>query len=54
MKRLTEPSTWAGFGILAQAAKTIFPHYAPVLDGLSFVFGSVAAAVTERKQGEVA
>lgn len=49
--RLKEPSTWAGFGILSQTVKAVFPEYAPVLDGLSFICGSVAAAVTERKVG---
>ncbi|MYM39668.1 hypothetical protein [Duganella qianjiadongensis] len=48
MQRLKEPSTWAGFGILFQALKTLAPHYAPVFDSLSFVAGTVAAAVTEK------
>lgn len=52
MHRLKEPSTWAGFGIVFQALKAIKPEYAPVFDGLSFLAGTVAAAVTERKTAE--
>lgn len=48
MNRLKEPSTWAGFGILFQALKALAPHYAPVFDAMSFVAGSVAAAVREQ------
>lgn len=48
MHRLKEPSTWAGFGIVLQAAKTIKPEYAPVFDCLSFLAGSLAAAVSEK------
>lgn len=48
MHRLKEPSTWAGFGVIAQAAKALFPTYAPVFDAVTFVAGSVAAAVSEK------
>lgn len=51
IQRFKEPSTWAGFGVLFQALKALAPHYAPVFDSLSFVAGTVAAAVSD-KQGQ--
>ena len=47
MKRLTEPSTWAGFGILFQIGKGFFPAYGAIFDGLSAAAGSAAVAMHE-------
>lgn len=48
MKRLKEPSTWAGFGVLFQVAKAFVPpQYAVVLDGLSGLAAAVAGVVPE-------
>lgn len=48
MKRLTEPSTWAGFGVLAQTAKAFVPQFAIYLDFGSMVAGGLAALLAER------
>jgi hypothetical protein len=48
MKRLKEPSTWAGFGVLFQVLKAFVPpQYGIVLDGLSGVAAAVAGVVPE-------
>lgn len=50
MKRFTEPSTWAGFGVLFQAAKMFVPpQYHLVLDGASAVAAAVAGVMPEAK-----
>lgn len=48
MKRITEPSTWAGFGVLAQTAKAFVPQFGIYLDCLSVVAGSLATLLAER------
>ena len=47
MGRLKEPSTWAGFAALLQAAKVFFPLQALALDGLTAAVGSLAVALRE-------
>lgn len=48
MKRLTEPSTWAGFGVLAQTAKAFIPQHGMYLDCLSTIAGALAACLAEK------
>lgn len=47
MKRLTQPSTWAGFGALLQVANAFFPQYGAVFHGLTVLAGSLAVAINE-------
>lgn len=49
MNRFTEPSTWAGLGVLAQVLKGFFPAYALLLDGASAAAGALAGVLTENK-----
>lgn len=50
MNRLTEPSTWAGFGILLQVAKAFVPApYHIILDALSAFAGTIAGVAPEKK-----
>jgi hypothetical protein len=49
MKRLKEPSTWAGFGLLFQTAKIFVPpQYHFVLDGASGGSAWLAIQLRER------
>lgn len=49
MKRLKEPSTWAGLGVLFQAAKGFVPfQYHIVLDGGSGACAWMAVQLRER------
>ena len=49
MKRLKEPSTWAGLGILFQAAKAFVPpQYHVLLDGATGGAGWLAVQLRER------
>lgn len=52
MKRLNEPSTWAGLAAILQALKFFFPAHAIAVDGVTAVFGTVA--VVMREQGGAA
>ena len=45
--RAVEPSTWAGFAVLVEAVKVVFPQWAGVLVGLQTVFGGVAVMARE-------
>jgi hypothetical protein len=49
MKRLFEPSTWAGLAAILQAAKTLTaPQHHIVLDGATALAGVVAGLLTEK------
>lgn len=49
MKRLKEPSTWAGLGVLCQAAKGFVPpQWHIVLDGGSGACAWLAVRLRER------
>lgn len=48
MKRFTEPSTWAGFGVLFQTLKAFLPQYAIYLDGASVIAGGLAGVIAEK------
>jgi len=48
MNRFFEPSTWAGFGVLAQTAKAFVPQHAIYLDCLSTIAGALAACLAEK------
>lgn len=51
MKRLFEPSTWAGLAVLIQGAKIVVPpHWHIVVDGLSSAAGGLAVALREKGQ----
>ncbi|MFA9273414.1 MAG: hypothetical protein ACEQSE_00950 [Candidatus Aquirickettsiella gammari] len=47
IKRLKEPSTWAGFAALLQVASAFLPQYAPIFHALTVGAGSLAAALPE-------
>ncbi len=49
IKRLKEPSTWAGFAVFFQMAKAfVKPEYHVLLDGLAGVSASAAVVRGER------
>ena len=48
MKRLKEPSTWAGFAAFLQALKMFVPQYSVYADALTMGAGSVAVALREK------
>lgn len=49
MKRLTEASTWAGFGIMAQVLANLVPgQYSIYLHGASAVAGALAGVIAEK------
>lgn len=48
MKRLKEPSTWAGIAGIFQALKGMLPQHAEVLDGLTVAAGVLAGLVAEK------
>jgi hypothetical protein len=48
IQRICEPSTQAGFAVLAQVAKTFAPQYAFVFDALTILFGGAAAVIPEK------
>ena len=48
MKRIYEPSTWAGLGGIFQAVKFFFPAHSMVLDGLTAIAGGVAVMLPEK------
>lgn len=51
LKRLFEPSTWAGVGVILQTLKLVIPPvYHPVIDGLSGAAGAAAAVISEKTQ----
>lgn len=48
MKRLFEPSTWAGLAAVVQGLKFVLPaHWHAVVDAASVAAGGVAAAMRE-------
>lgn len=49
MKRVTEPSTWAGIAALAQLLKAFFPAHAIVIDAVTAAAGAAAVTLTEGK-----
>lgn len=49
MKRLKEPSTWAGLAALIQMAKAVTPpHYHIIIDGLTGVAGGLGVLLREQ------
>lgn len=48
MKRLVEPSTWAGLGVAAQVLKSFFPAYAICFDGAAAVAAALAGVLAEK------
>ena len=48
MKRLKEPSTWAGIAGILQALKAMLPQHALVLDGLTGAAGVLAGVMAEK------
>ena len=50
MKRLKQPSTWAGIAALLQVLAMAFPAYAGVIAGLTAAAGSAAVALNETAQ----
>jgi len=49
MKRLKEPSTWAGLAALCQAAKLVVPpHYHYLVDGATALAGVLAGVIAEK------
>lgn len=45
--RFFEPSTWAGFAVVLEAAKMLFPQWVPLIVGVQTIFGGVAVVVRE-------
>ncbi|MFZ6732230.1 hypothetical protein ACO0LG_09940 [Undibacterium sp. Ji42W] len=55
MKRLTEASTWAGLGIMAQVLANIVPgQYGLYLHGISAVAAALAGVIPEKAAAEKA
>ncbi len=52
MNRLTQPSTWAGVGVLAQVIKGLSPTYGILFDAISAAAGALAAGLNEKSQAE--
>jgi hypothetical protein len=55
MKRLSEPSTWAGFGAFLQMLSQLLPQYAIPLHIATGVAASLAVSIPEigtRKTGD--
>jgi len=51
MKRLFEPSTWAGLAVAVLGLKVILPpHWHLIVDGASVAAGGVAAVLREKGQ----
>ena len=48
VKRLQEPSTWAGLAVLMETLKLLVPQYAALIVGLQAVAGGVAVVMRER------
>lgn len=48
MNRLKEPSTWAGFGVLAQMGAGMLPQYAFAFHCITAVAGALAGVIAER------
>lgn len=49
MKRLYEPSTWAGFAALFQLARAFVPpSYQICIDGATAVAGALAGVIAEK------
>lgn len=51
MSRLFEPSTWAGFAAILEAAKLFFPMHALTITAFQAAAGAVAVAVREGNNG---
>ena len=47
MKRLNEPSTWAGFAVILEALKFVLPQYTAIIIGAQTVLGGVAVVMRE-------
>ena len=48
MKRLKEPSTWAGFAALAQMGSALAPQYAFAFHAVTVLSGTLAGLIAER------
>ena len=53
MKRLKQPSTWAGFAACLEGLKFFFPQYAAAIIGAQTVLGGVAVVMHETLGGTV-
>lgn len=54
MKRLAEPSTWAGLAAIFQVLKSFLPvHNQIYADALTVGFGAIAGALPERGKAAV-
>lgn len=49
VKRVREPSSWAGLAALLEGVKFLVPQYAGLLVGLQAVMGGVAVVMRESK-----
>jgi hypothetical protein len=50
MQRLTQGSTWAGFGVLFQVLKGFVPpQYTIFMDGATAVAGTIAGLINDHK-----
>lgn len=47
MKRLKEPSSWAGLAAILQALKFVAPQYAILIDAATAAAGGVAVVLRE-------
>lgn len=47
MRRLTEPSTWAGLAACLEGVKFFLPQYAAVIVGVQAIAGGVAVMLRE-------
>ena len=52
LKRLKEPSTWAGLAVILQAAKVLVPGYALAIDAVAVAAGSMAVVLREGRGGD--
>lgn len=47
MKRIKEPSTWAGLAAILLAIKVVVPQYAMLIDAAAAAAGGVAVVLRE-------
>lgn len=52
LRRVREPSSWAGLAALVEGVKFVLPQYAGLLVGLQAVLGGVAVILREGVKNE--
>ena len=53
MKRILEPSTWAGLAVVLLGVKAVLPaHWHAIIDGASMAAGGLATVLREKGQAQ--